>query len=71
MVSNCSYDIVTIILELSIGFVRNVSVPESENATLCITFSSEVSTNFRINVGPHPLQDNLTLPRIGKFFIAN
>ena len=52
-------------LELIVGFAQNVSVPESENAALCITFSSEFSTNFSINVGPQ-LQHNLTLPGIGK-----
>ena len=45
-------------------------MPESENATLCITFSSEFSTNFRINVGPL-LQNNLTLSGIGKSILYN
>ena len=57
--------ILNYILELSIGFAQNVSVPESENARLCITFSSAFLTNFRINVGPL-LQHNLTFPGIGK-----
>ena len=59
------------IIELIIGFAQNISVSESENATLCITFSSEFSTNFSISIGPL-LQHNLTLPGIGKsYFIIS
>ena len=54
-----------IILELIIGFAGDVSVSESENATLSITFSSAFATNFNINVGP-PKNDSLSLREIGK-----
>ena len=46
-------------------FARNVSVSESENATLSITFSSAFATNFNINIGP-PKSDSLLPLKIGK-----
>ena len=52
--------IIIIHLELIIGFAGDVSVSESENATLSITFSSAFATNFNINIGP-PLNDSLLL----------
>ena len=57
-----------IILELIIGFAGDVSVFESENATLSITFSSAFATNFNINVGP-PKNDSLSLHEIGKSIV--
>ena len=40
-------------------------MPESENATLNITFSSAFATNFNINIGP-PKNDSLISLEIGK-----
>ena len=53
-------------LEFSIGFTqKNVIVMEGNNATLCVDFSSEFESNFRITV--RNLLTNLTLDDPGKF----
>ena len=49
-------NIIFFLLELSIGLAQNVKVMEGNNATLCVNFSSEFATNFRINV-EHLLTD--------------